>query len=1164
MESMLTPAHRRAGGRGHLAGLRGLRGWRQTVATAAAAALSVSGVVAAGLAVAGPASADTPTVVTALNFENQQPGAWTPSGGWTQSGGPTLAVVQSPDGAADGQVLSITRKADYEGIQSATGLFTPGTTYTFSMRARIAAGGPASESVRFVAKPAYNWIGNTTINNTGWTTVTGTWTAPAAADHDPSTVQIYIGSDNTADSSAYTLLVDDIDITGPPAPSGSAQTMLATSFSDGTTDGWTLRDTNTANAVLGVVAGGPNGAAHAIQVSNRDNQGDGPQYDVTSLLSAGTTYDYDLWLRVPGATAPVAMTLSSATTQAGTQTFSNLAQFTDVTDAWTHETGTFTLPAFDSAASIYIETKYQSGSVGDTSTFQLGNVSVVKPGQPTIQTDIPSLKDTVDFPVGVAADSRETTGASSQLVLKDFNQLTPENSMKPEGWYDANHNFRTDPQTTALMNFAQANHLRVHGHTLVWYQQTPAWFFQHDDGTALTNSAADQAILKQRLHDHIFDVANALATAYGPFGSSTNPLVSFDVVNEVIADDATPDGLRQSQWYNILGPQYIALAFQDADQAFNHDYAAAGTDRPITLFINDYNSEQTDKQNRYFNEVKSLLAAGVPVDGVGHQFHVSITTPISSMKGALDRFSTLGVKQAVSELDVSLGNNPTNALLIQQGYFYKDAYNAFRAHQAQYGDIFAVTQWDLTDTRSWHAQTDPTLFDGNLQAKPAYFGAVNGDLPALVQQANVFGGDVAADASGFGDVAWNDLPQAKLSEEAGSFGARWNADHLTVLANVTGAADSVQVQYGTQTATVTRAGAVSGYAGATAVTKDQADGTWRAIVHLPHTGVVSGATAQADVRALAAGSVLGAWNSAGVVGTLTFLEDLSYLEVAQADVAPTIDGTIDPVWATANTVSTDKVQSGDPNGATAKVKTLWSGDTLYVLAQVTDPTIDLSSSNAYEQDSVELFVDEGNQKNGGYTAGDAQMRISADNVHTFGTGDAAVQDARLTSATARTATGYLVEAAITLDGKGGAGTFQGLDFQVNDGTAGARTSVHSWAEPTGTGYQTTARWGVGQLVAFPTPPMSAAQLTNAVRGSLAVPGHITAGGQALLRGLPASKAVTAWIYTSDHAVRTVGTTDATGAINALVPAGLASGTTAKVAVFDANGTLLGWNQGRIG
>jgi endo-1,4-beta-xylanase len=168
-------------------------------------------------------------------------------------------------------------------------------------------------------------------------------------------------------------------------------------------------------------------------------------------------------------------------------------------------------------------------------------------------------------------------------------------------------------------------------------------------------------------------------------------------------------------------------------------------------------------------------------------------------------------------------------------------------------------------------------------------------------------------------------------------------------------------------------------------------------------------------------------------------------------------------------VTTSKLISGSADGATATVHQLWKDDYLYVLAEVTDPTIDVSSPNAYEQDSVEIFTDPGNAKSTSYVGDDAQMRISADNVVSFGTGDEAAQTARLTSATARTATGYVVEARIDLGDAGGANTFQGVDYEVNDGTAGARTANFGWAEQTGTAYQTTARWGVAELLPAPKP-----------------------------------------------------------------------------------------------
>lgn len=835
--------------------------------------------------ITGP-SAAAPEVVSKVDFEDGTTGAWTRSGGNDS----TIAVVPGPDG---GNVLSVNdRDADYVGIQSPTGLFKSGKTYTLSMKVRLAPDTAGSAGVRFVMKPQYEWIGNATMTADGWSTVSAEWTAPGSApeDTDPTTLQVYIGTDNLDPNVPYTYLVDDVLITT---------------------------------------------AASVVQ-------------------------------------------------------------------------------------------------------------------------DLTPLKDTVDFPFGMAIDSRETTGNPGQLVLRHFDQITPENHFKPEAWYDEDGNFRPSSDAVAIMDFARDNDLLVYGHTLVWHSQTPDWFFQDDSGDPLPADATGQAILTQRMREHIFNVANWLTTNYGQFGGG-NPVVAFDVVNEVVADTAeNADGLRRSEWYRILGENFIDLAFQYADQAFNVDNAAAGATRPVQLFINDYNSEQGGKQDRYHALVQRLLDRNAPVDGVGHQFHLSRTTPISSLAGTLDRFADLPVTQAVTELDVTLSTPVTQAQLIEQGYFYRDAFEIFRARE-----LFSVTVWGISDARSWRSTQAPTLFDGQLQAKPAYYGIADPtNLPPYLRTANVFGGDVALDDSAFDAIEWQQLPPLALGDEAGSFGLRWNADHLTVLVTVASdTADAIGFTYGEQTLTFNRDGTgdVSG------VVNGDGDG-WRAVVHLPHSGVTEGDTGDLDIRVLSGEDVLGAWNSPGALGTLSFIEPLSYVEVVQARQAPVIDGDIDAAWADGKVVRTDTLQSGDADGATADVRTLWQNDTLYVLAEVTDANIDVSSSDAYQQDSVELFFDPGNAKNGAYRAEDAQMRINVNNVHSFGTGDAAEQEARLRSATSLTDTGYLVEAAVTLLGHGGLGTFHGLDFQINDGTDGERTSVRSWAEPTGTGYQTTARWGVGQLV----------------------------------------------------------------------------------------------------
>ena len=287
----------------------------------------------------------------------------------------------------------------------------------------------------------------------------------------------------------------------------------------------------------------------------------------------------------------------------------------------------------------------------------------------------------------------------------------------------------------------------------MWHSQTPDWFFQDDEGNWLTDDPADQAILRQRLHDHIFNVAQYLSDKYGAFGSATNPLYAFDVVNEVISDGTTdPDGMRQSRWYQVLGESFIDDAFADANEAFNDTYAADGVTHPVRLFINDYNTEQAGKQARYHALVERLLGRGAPVDGVGHQFHLNLATPVDTLGAAFEAFQDLPVVQAVTELDVPTGTPVTQAKLIDQGYFYKAVFDTLRAYA---DDLFAVTVWGLTDGRSWRDdQGDPLLFDDDLQAKPAYYGASDQELPAKQRSATVFQGDVPLGAGATESPEW--------------------------------------------------------------------------------------------------------------------------------------------------------------------------------------------------------------------------------------------------------------------------------------------------------------------------------------------------------------------------------------------------------------------------
>ncbi|MFC8682856.1 endo-1,4-beta-xylanase [Microbacterium ureisolvens] len=1056
---------------------------RRTLGTLLVAAATAA---AATIGLAAPASA-APITVSATDFEDGSTGPWGPRGGVT------LTVTDAEARSGTRSVAVTGRTAEWQGLSaSSSGLLTAGTTYEISAWVKLPAGTEGTSGLHFTAEqiPAtgsntYSWIGGAVATTAGsWVQIGGTYTVPAGL----ASVNVYIEA-APIDGRHPSFLVDDIVITtedtGTPPP--EEEIVIDSDFETGL-DGWALRSgSGSTTATVELSTATSHGGAQSAVVANRAGQGDGIGHDVTGLLDPAITYELTAWVRFGDGQPVDDVWLSRANTEGGTTAFATIAQFDGVTNTgWTQVSARF--QGSDAAQSLlYFETRWDNGAAGNTSDLYVDDV-VLRVPAPTVIEDLTGIKETVDFPVGVAIDSRETAGAASELLLRHFDQVTPENFMKPEAWYDANGDFVAEnAEADALMDFAQENDLGVYGHVLVWHSQTPAWFFQDDAGQPLAADEAGRAVLRERLRTHVFDVAQYLSDRYGLFGSETNPLRAFDVVNEVVSDGSEfADGLRRSEWYRILGEEFIDLSFAYADEAFNDVYAAAGADRPVTLFINDYNTEQGGKQQRYLDLVERLLARGVPVDGVGHQFHVSLAMPVSALEAAIAAFEHLPVTQAVTELDVTTGTPVTEAKLVDQGYYYRDAFRVFRDHA---DDLYSVTVWGLTDGRSWRADSGaPLVFDDDLQAKPAYYGAVDGDLPAPLRTANVFAGDVALDAAATSSPEWRRLPLHAV-EGVASFQLRWAADHLTVYVSVddatTDAADAVEFALGDAVHRVARDGT-----GDVAAVASEREGGYDLVAHLPLDGAAEGETLAFDLR-VDTGDETVAWNAAGELGTLTLVEALSFLEVVQADAAPVIDGTIDAAWADAKAVTTDKAVLGE-NGATATVRTLWSGSTLYVLAEVADSVVDVSGSDPWIQDSVEVYVDPGNAKNGSYRYDDTQIRVSAANAVSFGTGDEAFQRARVRTATALVDGGYVVELSIDLGDAAALGTFQGLDFQVNDASGGQRMAIRNWADPTGAGYQSTARWGVGEFVGPAAPAAPVNVVAPSIDGRVAVGSKLTA------------------------------------------------------------------------
>ncbi|MEU8004631.1 endo-1,4-beta-xylanase [Catellatospora sp. NPDC049111] len=299
--------------------------------------------------------------------------------------------------------------------------------------------------------------------------------------------------------------------------------------------------------------------------------------------------------------------------------------------------------------------------------------------------------------IGFAAATSPLANESAYRTIAqtEFNQITAENAMKWDATEssDNNWNFSGADQ---IVNFAVANNQQVHGHTLVWHNQTPGWV-----------QGLGASAMRSAMQDHI-------STLVGRYANNAN-VVSWDVVNEVFEENGS---FRSSFWYNTLGQSFIADAFR---------YARAA-DPDARLCINDYNVEGINaKSTAMYNLVQSLRAQNVPVDCVGFQTHLATQYGFpSDLQQNLQRFAALGVQVRITEVDIRIVMPRTSAKDTTQATYYSNVINACMAVPACAG----VTVWGFTDKYSWVPDTFPSegaalLYDANYQQKPAYTAVHN-------------------------------------------------------------------------------------------------------------------------------------------------------------------------------------------------------------------------------------------------------------------------------------------------------------------------------------------------------------------------------------------------------------------------------------------------------
>ena len=335
-----------------------------------------------------------------------------------------------------------------------------------------------------------------------------------------------------------------------------------------------------------------------------------------------------------------------------------------------------------------------------------------------------TLKEVLDgkFYIGAALNANQITGRDTlgkQILEKHFSSIVAENCMKSAEIHPEldQYNFTLADQFVEL---GEKNGMFIIGHCLIWHSQLTRGFCTDENGE---NVSPD--ILKARMKDHI-------STVVGRYKGRVN---GWDVVNEAILEDGS---YRQSRFYEILGEEFIPLAFQYAHEA----------DPNAELYYNDYNEWYSGRRETVIRLIRTLKSRGIRIDAVGMQGHLGMDSPsIREYEEAILDYTKEDVKVMVTEFDISILPAPRRGIGadLSTDIAYQNEFNpytegvpeaasiAWNNRMREFFQLFLkhsdkisrVTMWGISDGNSWknnfpvRGRMDyPLLFDRQYQAKP--------------------------------------------------------------------------------------------------------------------------------------------------------------------------------------------------------------------------------------------------------------------------------------------------------------------------------------------------------------------------------------------------------------------------------------------------------------
>ncbi len=598
----------------------------------------------------------------------------------------------------------------------------------------------------------YEWVGLAELKKGEFTKVSGSKEIPAGA-----TAIVYFVTCLTADPNSEgteDFFLDDVTISGEESgvQAITKKPYINEKFNKVKVD-----------KIKGFTFGAPtfsivkSGKGKALKVSDRTANYFAYAYDAKDF--GGNTISLSAKIRAVGQ-AKDAETVFNATIKTTTADGDDYKQIASVSAKGnkfaTLKNRKYEVPAGCSAINIYFEGPENVTYIIDDIKIKV--VGEYKDAAYADTSSYPILKDLYkdSFKVGVSCEaishwnntlSEIGNPAKENLIKAQFNSITFGNELKPD--YNMGYNspdatetylpYVVNPAAKELLDWAEANGLPVRGHTLIWHSQCPDAVFCKNytpvksNGTDLdAGCMVDRKVLIARMKSYIDS-----AMKYMYENGYADTIYAWDVVNEAVEPAENKDGLRNSYWYQIIGSDFVYLAFKYTREACNKysveyaanygidpaDEAALAKIQP-KLFYNDYNEDTPAKCDAIIRLTTKPFAGhniykeGY-IDGIGLQGHLSDNADLDNYMECLKKYAAAVDEVQITELDIKKTTAGVNADYYQ-ARCYKNLFDALVAAKKDGANITGVTVWGLTDDNSWLKETSPLLFNGDLSAKKAF------------------------------------------------------------------------------------------------------------------------------------------------------------------------------------------------------------------------------------------------------------------------------------------------------------------------------------------------------------------------------------------------------------------------------------------------------------